>query len=148
MTATQEHEPYIAAVVVAFETARLKVLTWHADDYDPRAGALQLDPDQLNVGHEETWVGWQEERGWFVLTVDERGGGQDPSRFVYDLDCANLCNPATVVRTVCGFFSLPPGDWLFAEDSYPEVSIRPHHWEDDDEEFEAALAVYASGGAR
>lgn len=139
----QEHGPYLAAVVAAFEAAKLTVPDWHADDYDPRGGAIQLDPDQLNVGHEETWVGWQEERGWFVLTEDERGDGQKPSRFVYDLDCANLCNPVGVVRAVCVFFAVAPGDWMAAEDGYPAVSIRPHHWEDDDEEFEAALAVYA-----
>jgi len=137
------HKAYIAAVVAAFEAAKLTVLNWHADDYDPRGGAIQLDPDQLNVGHEETWVAWREDRGWFVTTEDERGGGQDPARYVYDLDCVNLCNPVGVVREVCVFFAVAPGDWMSAEDNFPAVSIRPHHWEDDDPEFEAALAVYA-----
>jgi hypothetical protein len=144
----QDHGPYISAVAQAMLTAGLALpdpgqVFWHASDYDPRGGAARLDVEALCADHAEVWVSWREDEGWFVVTIDDTDG-PDPHRYVFDLDCATVSSPAVVVRCVRSYFGVPPG--AGRSDGYPEADFPDHHWEEDDPEFEAALAVYAEDG--
>jgi hypothetical protein len=140
-----EHGHYIAAVAEAMHTAGLALpdpgkVFWDATDYDPRGGAIRLDVDALVTDHDEVWVSWREDQGWFVATVDD-ADGPSPRRHVFDLDCPTVSSPSSVVRVVRGYFGVPPDGR--SDDDYPDVDFPDHHWEDDDPAFEAALAVYA-----
>ncbi len=138
------HEAYIQAVHDAFAAADVPVRDWHADPNDPRDGAIEFDvkwvwddAGRLVWPHEEVWAGWSEDRGWHLLTIDDPHGRD--SRFVYELPIARLASPETVVRAVAekaGVEVDAPGD------GFPDADFPEHTFEDDDVEFEQALAAY------
>jgi hypothetical protein len=130
------HEPYMRAVAEALEAAGVKVLDWYADPNDPRDGAIQVASDAAD----EVWLGWQEERGWTLLCIDERSGGQQPTRLVRDLGAGTVYSPESVVRAYgqeMGVVVDPPGD------RFPDVDFPQHEAEVDNVELELALRRYA-----
>lgn len=143
----ERHEPYITCVAGAFDDAGIKTLTFYADPNDPRDGAIQLDPAMCGAyaEYEEVWVSWQEERGWAIVPYLTRHG-QLKAHFVEDLDdIALIAAPTTVVAEFCSRADLK---WTGEPDGFEDVDF-PGHFQEDDENprYEAALAVYATGGA-
>jgi hypothetical protein len=134
----QAHEPYMRAVAAALEAAGVKVIDWYADPNDPRDGGIQVDTDDL--AWDEVWLGWQEERGWTLLLIDERDNGQEPNRLVRDLAAGTVFSPESVVRAYgqeMGVAVDPPAD------RFPDVDFPQHEAEEDNVELEEALRRYA-----
>lgn len=150
------HEPYISSVAAALEAAGFPVESWHADPNDPRDGNIALDMGRQGTidghpiwGHDEVHVGWQEERGWFLLTIDERepvqhddGRWHTDSRFVYDLGRETVASPCSVVLSVAEKAGLT---LELDDDGHPDADFPNHRQADDDEDvaFELALRHYA-----
>lgn len=133
------HEAYINAVAAALSTSGFDVEDWWADLNDPLDGWIELKPVGVYEGTDEFGLGWREDEGWFVLTVDDPQGRD--SRNVFDLFVGVVPSPETVVRTFAGMAEVRatvPGD------SYPDLAFDGHSFEDDDPEFDAALAAYRS----
>lgn len=138
------HEAYIGAVAKALETAGLPVDGWWADPNDPRDGWIGFDMDgQGTIDGEPVWsydevgVGWSEDRGWHLLYIDDPHGKD--SRFVAELLVARVASPVTVVLAVAEKAGLT---LELDDDGHPDVDFREHSFEDDDVEFELALARY------
>jgi uncharacterized protein DUF6292 len=139
------HEAYIGAVADYLNANGFPVADWHADDNDPRDGNIALDMVRQGTidgkpiwPHDEVHVGWTENRGWFLLTIDDRDGRD--SRFVYDLPVARLASPYTVADEVAGKAGLT---LALPDCGFPDLDFPEHVCEDDDNPvFEAALARY------
>lgn len=143
------HEAYIGAVARALYNAGFPTADHHADDNDPRDGAIELDLTKQGAvdgkpiwPHDEVWVGWTEDRSWFLLTIDDPHGRD--SRFVYDLGVALVASPVTVAIAVGEQAGLTLN---LADDGHPDVDFPDHACEDDDPAFEAALAHYREATA-
>lgn len=134
------HEPYINAVQQALTAAGFDVLDWHADPNDPRDGAVQIRPVG-DLDHDEVWVGWQEERGWHLLRIDEREHGE-ANRWVTDLSVGLVYSPFSVAQAVAQEAGLT---FLLPDDGHPDLDFE-HCFEDDDVPFELALRHYAEAG--
>lgn len=133
------HEAYIDTVAAALSASGFEVEDWWADLNDPLDGWIELKPVGVYDGTDEFGLGWSEDRGWFVLTIDDPHGRD--SRNVFDLLVGVVASPETVVRTFAGMAGVEasvPGD------NYPDLPFDGHSFEDDDPEFEAALAAYGS----
>jgi len=142
----EAHEPYIAAVAAALDAAGFPTADFYADPNDPRDGAIKLDLGrQGTIGgqpiwrHDEVWIGWQEERGWWLLTEDRRPNGQDPSRFVYGLGVATVAAPRSVVLGVAERAGLT---LELDDDGHPDVDFPGHQFTDDNVPLELALRHY------
>lgn len=141
----QAHEAYIAAVAAALEAAGFPV-NWHnADANDPRDGAIDLDLERQGHidgqpiwSHDEVTVGWTEDRGWFLVTVNDPHGRD--SRFVYDLGLCRVAAPRSVALAVAEKAGLT---LELDDDGYRDVDFSEHQFEDDDPAFELALRHYA-----
>lgn len=138
------HEPYIAAVAHALNAAGLHTDYWHADPNDPRDGWIGFDMDkQGRFDGEPLWdsdevgVGWSEDRGWHLLTIDDPHGRN--SRFVYEFPIARVASPVTVVLAVAEKAGLT---LELTDDGHPDLDFD-HSFEDDDVPFELALQHYA-----
>lgn len=151
----QAHEPYIAAVAAALDAAELPTKDSYADPNDPRDGAIQLDltraahprPWVRLLAYDEVWVGWQEERGWTLLTITEydeprfnKGNWDTDSRNVYDLNCTRVASPVSVVLAVAEWAGVTLD---LPDDGHPDVDFPDHSFEDDNVAFEMALRHYA-----
>lgn len=139
------HEPYIAAVVAALDAAGFPVDNWSAEPNDPRDGFAELDLGKQGVIdgkpvwlHDEVAVCWQEERGWWVLTVDDPLGRD--SRFVYPLGVATVASPATVVLAVAEQAGIT---LELAGDGHPDVDFPGHEFDAENLALELALRHYA-----
>lgn len=150
----EAHKPYIGAVAAALDAAGLPTKDWYADPNDPRDGAIQIDVARAVIdgkqvfGYDEVWVGWQEERGWTLLTVTEydkprfnKGNWDTDSRNVYDLNCTLVASPSSVVLAVAEHAGLT---LELADDGHPDVDFPGHSFEDDNVPLELALRRYAS----
>lgn len=143
------HGPYIAAVAAALESAGFPI-NWHnADPNDPRDGAIDLDLERQGTidgqpiwSHDEVTVGWTEDRGWFLVTVDDPHGRDN--RFVYDLGVPVVASPRSVVLAVAEKAGLT---LELDDDGHLDVDFPSHTFEDDDPAFELALRRYAQDGA-
>lgn len=133
------HGPYIGAVASALTAAGLGATERYADPNDPRDGTIQITPAGILSGHTEVWVCWQEERGWWVLTEDERSGGREPFKGVTELRIATVASPETVTNAVIELSGL---DVTAPGDSYADADFPVHEFDEDDPAFEAALAAY------
>lgn len=138
------HEAYIGAVAAALEAAGFAVADWHADDNDPRDGWIGFDMDRQGRidgkplwAYDEVGVGWSEDRGWHLLTIDDPHGRD--SRFVTEFAIARVASPVTVVLEVAEQAGLT---LQLDDDGHPDADFPEHTFEDDDPEFEAALAHY------
>jgi hypothetical protein len=136
------HKAYVGAVADSLSTAGFEVLDRYADPNDPRDGGIQVRPVGGYQAVEELWLGWSEDRGWWVLTITDPHGRD--SRFVYDLDPGRVLSPETVVRYFAEMADVPAN---VHGDRYPDLAFIDHSFEDDDPEFEAALAAYRTEGA-
>jgi hypothetical protein len=143
----QAHEPYIRAVAAALAAAGFPNDGGNAEPNDPRDGFVDLDLGPLRTAvpgwkAEQVAVCWQEERGWWLLTVADTTSSD--GRFVYDLGVATVAAPSTVVAAVAAEVGLTK---VPVSCDYPDVDFPDHVQEDEENpEFEAALAVYAKGG--
>jgi len=139
------HEPYIRTVAAALAAAGFPNDGGNAEPNDPRDGFIDLDLERLRtIDGEPIWtvqqvaVCWQEERGWWLLTVADTTSND--GRYVYGLDVATIAAPSTVVAAVAEKAGL---NIEVAACGYPDVDSSAHEFDEDDPEFEAALAVYA-----
>lgn len=150
------HGPYIAAVAAALDAAGITTVSHFADANDPRDGAIELHTSETGVcrrvsSYDEVAVCWQEERGWWVLTVDRydepkwtgKGGYQTDSRQVYELGVAIVASPASVVLAVAEWAGLP---LELDDDGHPDADFPGHEFDEDDVPLELALRHYAEGG--
>lgn len=145
------HEAYIGAVAEALATEGFPVDDWSAEANDPRDGFASIDvhamrethPDNPIWRNEEVVVGWNEDRGWFLLTVERSHSSN--GRYVFDLLIARVASPANVASEVAE----KVGDGVSGtNDDHPDFDFPEHTFEDDDVPFELALRHYAgSGGA-
>lgn len=138
------HEAYIQAVADALDEAGFKVDDWHADPNDPRDGWIGFDMDRQGRvdgnplwQYDEVGVGWSEDRGWHLLTIDDPHGRD--SRFVTEFAIARVASPATVVLEVAEQAGLT---LEVADDGHPDADFPEHSFEDDDVPFEQALRHY------
>jgi hypothetical protein len=139
------HEAYIRTVANYLTKVGFPVADWHADDNDPRDGNIELDMDKQGTidgnriwPYDEVHVGWNEDRGWFLLTVDDPHGKDQ--RVVYDFTIARVASPYSVADEVAGKAGLTID---LPDDGFPDLDFPTHTFEDDDDpEFEAALAQY------
>jgi hypothetical protein len=139
----ETHGPYIAAVAAALAAAGFPNDGGNAEPNDPRDGFIDLDLEPLRSAApswtaEQVAVCWQEERGWWLLTVADTTSSA--GRYVYGLDVATIAAPSTVVAAVAEKAGL---NIEVAACGYPDVDFSAHEFDEDDPEFEAALAVYA-----
>ncbi len=138
------HEAYIGAVAAAPGKAGFTVDNWWADDNDPRDGWIGFDMDHQDTidgqpiwAYDEVGVGWPEDRGWHLLTIDDSHGRN--SRFVTEFAIARVSSPVTVVLEVAEQAGLT---LELDDDGHPDVDFPRHTFEDDNPAFEAALAHY------
>lgn len=138
------HEAYIGAVADALEKAGFPVADWWADDNDPRDGWIGFDVEKQGTidggpvwPYDEVGVGWSENRGWHLLTIDDPHGRD--SRFVIEFPVARVASPVSVVLEVAAQAGLTVE---VADDGHPDADFPEHSFEDDDPAFEQALAHY------
>ncbi|MET8278365.1 DUF6292 family protein [Micromonospora sp. NPDC005174] len=141
----QAHEPYMRAVAKTLEAAGFPVESWDAEPNAPRNGNISLDLDRQGTidgqpiwSHDEVNVGWTEDRGWFLNTVDDPHGRD--SRHVYDLGVERVAAPASVALAVAEKAGLTIE---LTADGHPDVDFPDHDSEEDDVPFELALRRYA-----
>lgn len=138
------HAPYIRAVAEALEAAGIPVADWRADDRVPRDGWIPLDlVRQVRLhgrpvwDHDQAGVGWDEDHGWYLLTVDDPYGRS--VRTTRDLAVPRLAGPRSVARATARQAGLagPDGPDERGRDFPAHRCARP------DPAFEAALLRYA-----
>jgi hypothetical protein len=142
------HGAYIHAVAGTLAAAGFPNDGGNADANDPRDGFVDLDLERLGTidgkplwpGAQEVAVCWQEERGWWLLTVADPTSND--GRFIYDLGVATIASPSSVAVAVAeqaGLNIAVPDD-----DGHPDAEFPEHEFDTEDEAFEAALTRYVS----
>lgn len=138
------HEAYIGAVASALEAAGFPVADWHADDNDPRDGWVGFDMDRQGRidgkplwPYDEVGVGWSEDRGWCLVTIDDPHGRN--SRNAHEFAIGRIASPVTVVLQVAEHAGLT---LEVTYDGHPDADFPDHTFYDDDPAFEQALAHY------
>ncbi|WP_328476502.1 DUF6292 family protein [Actinoplanes sp. NBC_00393] len=133
------HAAYLRAVAAALEAAGIPVADCRADDRAPRDGWIPFDlVRQVRLhgrpvwDHDQAGLGWDEHRGWHLLTVSGRG-----VRTEKDLEVAAVAAPGTVVSAVARLAGLAVPD---AAEPHPDLDPAPGP------AFEAALQRYAQFG--
>ncbi len=148
----ERHHGYMTAVAAALEAAGFVNDGGNADPNDPRDGFIDLDLDKLPrredgdvpwPSDQQVGVCWQEERGWWILTVTDTTSSN--GRYVYELDVATIAAPSTVARAVAEKAGVTVD---VADDEYPDADFPGHQFDDHqftdgvDPAFEAALDRY------
>jgi len=136
------HEAYLHAVAAALAAAGFPNDGGNAEANDPRDGFVDLDLERLGSiwpDDEEVAVCWQEERGWWILTITDPA--RSNGRFVYELGVATIASPSTVVAAVAERAGLSID---VAADEHPDADFSEHAFEDDDVPFELALRHYVA----
>ena len=136
-------EPYITAVADACHAAGLSVVDYWSDDIDPRDGGIHLlrrpgaDPDNWE---DTCGIYWDEARGW--MYGEPRNSGGELHNLLWFGDGA-LPAPAETAEQARRLISgeMPADERRRLIDP---TSWRDH--EDEDPEFEAALAAYRDAG--
>ncbi|WP_433790200.1 DUF6292 family protein [Actinoplanes sp. CA-252034] len=110
--ARSAHAGYIRAVAAALEAAGVPVADWRADDGPVRDGWIPFDlARQVRLhgrpvwDHDEAGAGWSEERGWYLLVVDDPAGRS--VRTTEALAVATIAAPGAVARAVASLAGLP-----------------------------------------
>lgn len=152
------HEAYMAAVAAALNAAGFTNTGGYAEANDPRDGFIELDLEQQGTidgrpiwRHDEVGVCWQEERGWWVLTVDKfdepvwtgEGGYQTDQRHVYELDVATVASPVSVVLAVAEKAGLT---LELDDDGHPDAHFPEHEFDTENVPLELALRHYTEEG--
>lgn len=106
------HAGYIRAVAGALEEAGVPVADWRADPGPPRDGWIPFDlarqtrlHGRVVWDHDAAGAGWSEERGWYLLTVDDPAGRD--VRTARALEIPVIAAPRAVARTVAAVAGLP-----------------------------------------
>jgi len=146
----KRHAAYIDAVASALAEAGFPNDGGNVEPNDPRDGFVGLDLEQLEALHgeaiwpddQEVAVCWQEERGWWLLTIADptRSNG----RFVYALGIATIAAPSMVAAAVAEKAGLTVE---VADDGHPDVDFPAHEFDEEDPTFEAALLHYFDAAA-
>lgn len=135
-------EGYIAAVADACQQAGLYVVDYWTDDIEPRDGVVHLSVKAESGEDEEDWgnsrtLGWDEEKGWmFGEPKDHHGELANLLWFCHE----PLPEPAEVAaeaKRIMGGLSAAEVRALLDQPRYRSCY-------EDDPEFEAALAAYAT----
>ncbi len=133
------HAGYVRAVAAALEDAGIPVADWRADASTPREAWIPFDLTgqvrrygRVVWDHDTAGAGWSEERGWFVLTVDDPGGRD--VRVVTTLAIDVVAPPASVARAVRRHAGLHVS---------PEPESEGQHVATDAHSIEGALRRYA-----
>ncbi len=142
------HEAYIRAVAAALGAAGFPNDGGNAEANDPRDGFVDLDLERLGTidgkpiwTADEVAVCWQEERGWWLLTVADTTSSN--GRFVYELGVATVASPSTVVAAVAEKADLSLD---VADCGHPDLDFADHEFGEENPAFEAALLHYAERG--
>ncbi|MDI6100015.1 DUF6292 family protein [Actinoplanes sp. NEAU-A12] len=105
------HAGYIRAVAGALEAAGVPVADWRADPGPPRDGWIPFDlarqtrlHGRVVWDHDAAGAGWSEERGWYLLTVDDPAGRD--VRTVRALEVPVIAAPRAVARAVAAVAGL------------------------------------------
>ncbi|MEV4283636.1 DUF6292 family protein [Actinoplanes xinjiangensis] len=154
------HSGYIRAVAAALEDAGVPVADWRADSGSPRDGWIPFDlARQVRLhgrpvwDHDEAGAGWSEERGWYLLTVDDPAGRG--VRTVEALAVPMIAAPGAVARAVTSLAGLcaPGGPRAEAGADFPGLGgpraeagadFPGHRAGVPDPAFEAALLRYSA----
>ncbi|GIF37061.1 DUF6292 family protein [Actinoplanes xinjiangensis] len=140
------HSGYLRAVAAALEAAGVPVADWRADSGSPRDGWIPFDlARQVRLhgrpvwDHDEAGAGWSEERGWYLLTVDDPAGRG--VRTVEALAVPMIAAPGAVARAIASLAGLcaPGGPRAEAGADFPG-----HRAGVPDPAFEAALLRYSA----
>jgi hypothetical protein len=138
------HTAYLTAVADALSDAGFPNDGGCADPNDPRDGFVDLDLERLGtIDGKPIWtaqqvaVCWQEERGWWLLTVADTTSSN--GRYVYPLGVATIASPSTVAAAVAEQAGLNVD---VADCGHPDVDFPAHEFDDDDVAFELALRHY------
>jgi Family of unknown function (DUF6292) len=147
------------------------VADWRADSGPPRDGWIPFDlARQVRLhgrpvwDHDEAGAGWSEERGWYLLTVDDPAGRG--VRTTVALAVPTVAAPGSVARTIASLAGLPPQPRA-ALPGHPAAQFRAvspgrpllsagevdadfpgHRAGVDDPSFEAALLRYSASRTR
>ncbi|MEU4428087.1 DUF6292 family protein [Actinoplanes sp. NPDC024001] len=139
------HTGYIRAVAAALEAAGVPVADWRADDRRPRDGWIPFDlvrqvrlHGRVVWDHDQAGAGWDEDTGWWLLTVDDPYGRG--VRTTKKLDLPRVAAPGSVVRAVAWPAGLEvPG----LREPRADLDFPRHRAGVPDPAFEAALRRYA-----
>lgn len=139
------HAAYLDAVADALRGAGFEPTDWWADPNDPRDGWIEIRPVGVYADFDEVGLGWSEDRGWHVLAVDKRRAGmREDARYVFDVTPSRIPSPQTVVAE---FAAMAGVEVEVPADDHPDADFLHHTFEDDDIEFEQALAHYQKATA-
>jgi hypothetical protein len=140
------HAAYIRAVAAALEDAGVPVADWRADSGSPRDGWIPFDlARQVRLhgrpvwDHDEAGAGWSEDRGWYLLTVDDPAGRD--VRTVEALAVATIAAPGAVARAIASLAGLGAPAVPAAETG---ADFPGHRAGVADPAFEAALLRYST----
>jgi hypothetical protein len=120
-------ESYIGSVADHLKASGYPVPDWHANDDDPRDGAIHLKGDRED-GEVETWLGWTEESGWYRGT-DRDGNGLNGIRWAW---ISVLATPDEVLAWLRRIESSVAALWEMDRPRYRNF--------DDNDDFGAQLA--------
>jgi hypothetical protein len=142
------HAAYIRAVAAALEDAGVPVADWRADSGSPRDGWIPFDlARQVPLhgrpvwDHDEAGAGWSEERGWYLLTVDDPAGRG--VRTAEALELPTIAAPGAVARTVASLAGLRAPAAAAVSD-VAGADFPGHRAGVADPAFEAALLRYSA----
>ncbi|MEU4622787.1 hypothetical protein AB0G04_22800 [Actinoplanes sp. NPDC023801] len=100
-------------MAAALEAAGVPVADWRSDDGAVREGWIPFDLARQVLlhgrpvwDHDEAGAGWSEDRGWYLLTIDDPAGRN--ARSVRALPVATGAAPESVARAVVTIAGLPP----------------------------------------
>ncbi|BEL02515.1 hypothetical protein Q0Z83_007060 [Actinoplanes sichuanensis] len=124
------HAAYIRAVAAALEDAGVPVADWRADDGPVRDGWIPFDlARQVRLhgrpvwDHDQAGAGWSEERGWYLLTVDDPAGRD--VRTAEALGIAMIAAPGAVARSIAALAGLSVSPPREAATSGPVAASGP-----------------------
>ena len=138
------HAGYIRAVAEVLEASGVPVADWRADDRVPRDGWIPFDlVRQVRLhgrpvwDHDQAGAGWDEDRGWHLLTADRIGGRV--VRTGKDLNVARVAAPRSVLRAIARLAGITVPDGRAAQ---PDRDFPDHRAGAPEAGFEAALRRY------
>lgn len=128
-------ESYIGGVADHLKASGYPVPDWHANDDDPRDGAIHLSGDRED-DEAEVWLGWHEESGWY-RGLDRTGDGLNGIRWAW---IGVLATPSEVLAWLQRIESSQMDAWEMNRPYF-----RDYCDEDDFEELLTTAAAFGRG---